>query len=156
MEIMSREEYFEEIAEKLLKKLVELDTTLNKVYIYDDNAVAKKTNSDIVDWLDLEGRYDEINAILNNDLYDAYDKYCEEAEPYHNYEVTISVNYAASVHVKAKSEDEAREYVSDNLSTNSTEVYMDDDEYVLEDVDTGVDYAEWELEDVCDCGEYEE
>ena len=149
----TREEYFTEIAELAVNALVE---AYRKIYgLADDETTAQnKTRDMIINRLDISE--EELSAIWNGHTDEAYDIYTEKSEPLHDYEVTISVNYAANIHVKAKDEDEAREYVADNLSSNSTEIYMDDDENVLEDIDTGVDFPEWEIENVYDCGEYEE
>ena len=159
MEIMSKEEYLKKMAETLLR---ELRRTIYCIHMAQmpkgsEEIAMNKACANVIELLGLEGHDGEIEAIVdNNDFDSAYEEYLGYSEPYHDYEVNISVNYAASVHVKAKSEDEAKEYVRGNLFTNSTEVYMEDDENVIEDIDTGVDYAEWELENICDCGEYEE
>ena len=149
----TKEVYFTEVAELAVNALVE---AYRKIYgLADDETTAQnKTRDMIINRLDISE--EELSAIWNGHTDEAYDIYVENSEPLHDYEVTISVNYAATVHVKAKDEDEAREYVEGNLCTNSTEVYMGGYKNVIEDIDTGVDFPEWEIEDVCDCGEYEE
>ncbi len=149
----TKEVYFTEIAELAVNALVE---AYRKIYgLADDETTAQnKTRDMIINRLDISE--EELAAIWNGHTDEAYKIYTESAEPLHEYELNISVNYTTNIHVKAKDEDEAREYVADNLYAHSTEVYMDDDENVIEELDTGCDFAEWEIEGVYDCGEYEE
>ena len=157
-EIMSKEEYLKAMAERLLRELRKVKFNIHAAVLGDGNEENSLNRAcvDIIRCLGIEGHDGEINAIDNNDLDGAYEEYISYEQPLHDYEVNISVNYDTTIHVKAANEDEAREYVSDNLYTNGNDLYMDDDENVIEDFDTQFGDTDWCVESARDCGEYEE
>lgn len=104
----------------------------------------------------------EVTAILDGDESEAYEYYKEEHPPLHDYKVSFSFEGLAGwVHVKAKDEDEASEYVQSNMSVefDGMPFYMADDDNVIDDIEQdydSYDYNNCSIDYVEDFGEYEE
>ena len=155
MEIMTKEDYFKGLLEKTILKLEEIQNALNKIKCGSDEDAAFQTNWDIGQWFDLEGA--ELDSVVNSEFDDAYDEYVERNQADHIYEATLKVTYNVTCKIHAKDEDEAEDYMLNEICTEDEGVYFSDDSKVIEDTCTDhYEDADWEIVDMTDCGEYEE
>ena len=134
-----------------MRKIRSIDGTV------DPESVAE---ADVEDACDISAN--EVSAILNGDESEAYEYYKEEHPPLHDYKVSFSFEGLSGwVHVKAKDEDEACDYVQSNMDVafHETPFYMVDDDNVIDDIEQDFDTYECgscSIDCVDDYGEYEE
>ena len=101
----------------------------------------------------------EVDAITNGNFEEAYQEYCENNPPLHEYTVSYELPpLTGTVRVKALREDEAEEYVISKIYADGVNVCMSDEENMLgaPELDSICDYGNATVSDVEDDGEYEE
>lgn len=154
MEIMTKEEYVISKMQKLIRAYIELDEGVHRL-IGDDKYSKDNTLIDICSALDIAEDSDEASALIDHlNLDDAYDAYIENSEKDHIYDVAFSFTVSGTAQVHAKDEDEAEDYVNENLYIEPEVSFYEDDRQVGKiEVD---DYNTEQSFDIDDTGdEYE-
>lgn len=149
-------EYWNDLASKAV---MEMRTTLESTFAslgYDDELVDRKTKDAMMHKLNINDE-EEYEELLASDTSGAYEIYKENNKPLNIYEVGVSGSFSGTFRVKAKDEDEARDYVENNLEVNECTMYLDDDEDLVDDYEEDCMSYDREVEFVNDTGEvYEE
>ena len=127
----TREQYFEQIARSAS---VFLRDAYKKIYGFvDDEPTAKQKAADKV-MFDLCISPEIYEALMHSDCGDPYVMYTKEQEPLHIYRVDVEGTFGGCFEVKAKSEDEAEEYVANNMECGECSMRIDDvDDMVVND-----------------------
>lgn len=126
MEIMGKEEYFEE---KMRLALNELITVYKRLYGVVDNDVTAGNKAHDMILYDLDLTDVEFKSILGASYDGAYDEYVKSNEKDHIFDIEFHYTVYGTAQVHAKDEDEAREYAEEELVIGSSpDVCFDDDE----------------------------
>lgn len=158
MEIMTKEEYLEKIAETALHELINIDAKRWAMVDAKGNGEFA-ARADLRGLLELNGyeHDDEFEAVYQGDLNTAYDEYVKSNEKDHIFDIEFHYTVYGTAQVHAKDEDEAREYVNDELYVDGANVYFSDDEKAVDDVSIIEDCEGIEIDSVDDTGdEYED
>lgn len=150
-------EYWRDMASKAVMALRTAYEGAFGMFDSDEESIDRKARDKMMSELEIED-VEEYEELLANDPSGAYGIYLANEEREHNFEVSFSVNASGRVTVRAKTEDDAEEYVENNLevedNSDGVNVYMCDDGYVTEDIE--VDNSSWSIDDVYDNGEVED
>ena len=155
MEVMTKEEYFKGMLCELLANYRALDERV-KMLNTDccEESAAAQTDVDIAHIFRLTADNDyELGCILQKRFDDAYDAYVENSEKDHIFDVEFHYTVYGKAQVHAKDEDEAREYVVDELYLDGDSVYFCNDDRVVEEPSCDVSYGGIELDSVDDTGD---
>ena len=159
MEISTKEEYFKVMLCELLANYRTLDERV-KMLNTDccEESAAAQTDVDIAHIFRLTADNDyELGCILQKRFDDAYDAYVESCEKDHIFDVEFHYTVYGTAQVHAKDEDEAREYVNDEMYLDGNGVSFSDEDRVVEEPSGDVSYDGIEIDDVSDTGdEYED
>lgn len=150
-------EYWKELAVKAIINLrINYERTFEMLGDTDDELIDRKVKDKMMSELGIEDE-EEYEDMLSGFPSAAYEVYVENNEPMEIFEVGVSGSFSGMFRVKAKTEDEARDYVADNLEVGECSMYLDDEDDMVDDFEDDNMGYEHEVEFVNDTGEvYEE